>query len=236
MTTLFSSDFTQADGAPSGWSAAGANPLPQVVGNRLQSTSTSLTEMINPQAFGTTSDVQVDFDCKATLITGHGGVGVGLLSSTGNGGWYVLLSNSVHVYTYSGGVRQAARTNDDRSANGVDTQHVTWTYQASNNQVTVYLDGVQWSQTSLAGTTYGNYIYVYMEATDYPTYVEYLDNLVIKDVITGPPPSSSLDQEGFRWRNDDGSETTATWKAAQDTDLTALLSANVRLRTIVDGG
>jgi hypothetical protein len=33
--------------------------------------------------------------------------------------------------------------------------------------------------------------------------------------------SSTLDQEGFRFRNDDGSETTATWAAAQDTNLTA---------------
>lgn len=233
MTTLFSADFTQADGAPSGWSAAGANPLPQVVGNRLQSTSSALTEMINVQSFATTTDIQVDFDCKANLITGHGGVGVGLLASDGNNGWYVLLSNSVHVYYYSGGVRSSALTNDDRSSHS-DTLHCTWTYQASNNQVTVYLDGTQWSQAFHTGTTVGNFVYVYMEATDYPSYVEFLDNLVIKDVITGP--TTTLDQEGFRWRNDDGSETSATWKAAQDTDLTAPLSANVRLRALVNGG
>ena len=31
-------------------------------------------------------------------------------------------------------------------------------------------------------------------------------------------PTPVLTQEGFRWRNDDGSETTATWLAAQDTN------------------
>lgn len=33
----------------------------------------------------------------------------------------------------------------------------------------------------------------------------------------------TLDQTKFRWRNDDGSETTATWAAAQNTNITAPL-------------
>jgi len=45
---------------------------------------------------------------------------------------------------------------------------------------------------------------------------------------------AAVDQEGFRWRNDDGSETTATWAAAQDTDVTAPLAANIRLRALVN--
>lgn len=47
-------------------------------------------------------------------------------------------------------------------------------------------------------------------------------------------PSPTLDQEGFRFRNDDGSETTATWAASQDTNHTAPLSTNLRLRVLVD--
>lgn len=46
-------------------------------------------------------------------------------------------------------------------------------------------------------------------------------------------PVATFEQEGYRWRNDDGSETTATWAAAQDSDLTAALGTNVRLRTII---
>lgn len=42
-----------------------------------------------------------------------------------------------------------------------------------------------------------------------------------------------VDQEGYRFRNDDGSETTATWAASQDTDLTAVLGTR-RLRTILN--
>lgn len=47
-------------------------------------------------------------------------------------------------------------------------------------------------------------------------------------------PSPELDQEGARFRNDDGSETTATWAAAQDANITAPLSANLRLRALVN--
>lgn len=47
--------------------------------------------------------------------------------------------------------------------------------------------------------------------------------------------AATADQEGFRFRNDDGSETTATWAASQDTDKTAPLSTNLRLRCLVDG-
>jgi hypothetical protein len=46
--------------------------------------------------------------------------------------------------------------------------------------------------------------------------------------------AASLDQEGFRWRNDDGNETTATWNANQDTDISAGAGINKRLRVIVN--
>lgn len=43
-----------------------------------------------------------------------------------------------------------------------------------------------------------------------------------------------LEQEGYRWRNDDGSETTATWKAAQDTSMTAPTGVTVRGRFLLN--
>jgi hypothetical protein len=45
---------------------------------------------------------------------------------------------------------------------------------------------------------------------------------------------SSIEQEGFRFRNDDGSETTATAAGAQDANVTAPLSANLRLRALLN--
>lgn len=44
----------------------------------------------------------------------------------------------------------------------------------------------------------------------------------------------ALDQEGYRWRNDDGSETTATWKAAQDTAASIAPDETTRLRMLVN--
>lgn len=58
--------------------------------------------------------------------------------------------------------------------------------------------------------------------------------------ITGLPVGSFLltpvilKQSDFRWRNDDGSETTATWKAAQNTNSTIAVTTNVRLRMLID--
>lgn len=45
----------------------------------------------------------------------------------------------------------------------------------------------------------------------------------------------TLDQEGYRFRNDDGNEATATWKAAQDTNVTLAPGSVARLRFVVNG-
>lgn len=46
--------------------------------------------------------------------------------------------------------------------------------------------------------------------------------------------AATVDQEGYRWRNDNGSETTATWLAAQDTNITQPAETNTRLRTLLN--
>ena len=45
---------------------------------------------------------------------------------------------------------------------------------------------------------------------------------------------SALDLEGFRWRDDNGNETTATWLADQDATLTDNSTSNRRLRALID--
>lgn len=57
---------------------------------------------------------------------------------------------------------------------------------------------------------------------------------VIQGVTIVQGPTVTTEQTHFRARNDDGSETTATWYAAQDTNFTAPLSTNLRLRMQVD--
>ena len=48
--------------------------------------------------------------------------------------------------------------------------------------------------------------------------------------------TSTLEQEGFRFRADDGSQTGATWLANQDTDIARDKNLNTRLRMLVNAG
>lgn len=46
--------------------------------------------------------------------------------------------------------------------------------------------------------------------------------------------TATREQEGYRWRNDDGSEAAATWLASQDTDISRAASLNTRLRVLTN--
>lgn len=50
----------------------------------------------------------------------------------------------------------------------------------------------------------------------------------------GVDAASSIEQEGFRFRNDDGSESAATWKANQDVNITAAADTAMRLRMLLN--
>jgi hypothetical protein len=45
---------------------------------------------------------------------------------------------------------------------------------------------------------------------------------------------ATIEQEGFRFRNDDGSESAATWKASQDTNITLAAATAARIRMILN--
>lgn len=46
--------------------------------------------------------------------------------------------------------------------------------------------------------------------------------------------AATVEQEGFRWRADDGSESAASWLAAQDTNITRMADTPTRLRTLLN--
>jgi hypothetical protein len=54
----------------------------------------------------------------------------------------------------------------------------------------------------------------------------FLDFLVV--------PTAELEQEGFRWRNDDDDEVDATWRQDQDVDDEIAKETNIRLRTLLN--
>lgn len=69
--------------------------------------------------------------------------------------------------------------------------------------------------------------------TDSASYFQFEDiSLVAFSVQLAPDPA--YEQEGYRWRDDDGDEADATWLEAQDTDITALSEATTRLRVLID--
>ena len=48
-------------------------------------------------------------------------------------------------------------------------------------------------------------------------------------------PAATVEQEGFRFRNDDGDEDAATWRQSQDVADTAELDEQIRLRALLNG-
>lgn len=58
-------------------------------------------------------------------------------------------------------------------------------------------------------------------------------NQILPTIYATYTPTGSLEQEGYRFRNDDGSESSATWLAAQDTDVTQPTLASTRLRMLL---
>lgn len=57
---------------------------------------------------------------------------------------------------------------------------------------------------------------------------------VLDDFQADNVATIALQQEGYRWRADDGNETGATWLANQDTAIERAIDANTRLRVLVN--
>ena len=53
-------------------------------------------------------------------------------------------------------------------------------------------------------------------------------------LIALKPVTAVIEQEGFRFRNDDGSESAATWKASQDTNITLAADTAARIRMLLN--
>lgn len=61
----------------------------------------------------------------------------------------------------------------------------------------------------------------------------YMDNFAIGDAFIGET-QASLEQEGYRWRADDGSESAATWLASQDTIISRAKNTVTRVRLLLN--
>ena len=111
-------------------------------------------------------------------------------------------------------------------------------------------DAVVWPTTRTFSSTYGGSTDMWSSGYDYDDVMSadfgvmlraygifgsgigQIDVVQIKIYYT--PPAVTVEQEGFRWRNDDGTEITATWIEAQDTDAEIAKETNTRIRFLID--
>lgn len=95
-------------------------------------------------------------------------------------------------------------------------------------------------QNHVGGTSYGSFIgyrILTASAAQNPTWdctgQGTTNFVVLNAVFKAVSVSPTLTQSAYRWRNDDGSETTATAAAAQNTDITVATGVTKRLRVQV---
>lgn len=177
-----------------------------------------------------------------------GSSGSGAVTSTTSDGSDRARGISAFAYSGSGGIgntgaitNSAAKTislirSQDNSAvinamgdwNAVNDTAVTGTPSGSTLRQADFVSAratffvLDWPDQGTAGTTsYG--------ITDHTGTVA-MTGFAIE--VKGLPPT--LEQEGYRFRNDDGSETAATWLASQDTNVTRAADIPTRLRTLVN--
>jgi hypothetical protein len=111
---------------------------------------------------------------------------------------------------------------------GVSTHNhggsVTWT---STGPSAANLKVKSGTTVNLSDATHThNVTYTVSSASSFPVY---------RDVILGKFTKPTLNQSAFRWRNDDGSESTATWKAAENTAITNVSTSEIiRIRMEVE--
>jgi len=95
----------------------------------------------------------------------------------------------------------------------------------TNAYYTEFEYAIQATTDSIGTETY--YFRVTNDGSDkYSTYTRY-------PTVTMAMPPVFVKQTHSRWRNDDGSQAAATWKAAEDEVSTRAKSSNLRLRFVV---
>jgi hypothetical protein len=141
--------FTQSDGDASGWTYTSATH-PRVISNKLSTNNfTTYEGLYKPLGFTIPGDFEIVFDGNAPLITGSGGVHVGIMETSGGvptgDGYSCFISNAYHAHRWIDGV-QGYFMNFSRPGEGsagMRQDLVRLTYTASNNTFRLYANGVQ---------------------------------------------------------------------------------------------
>lgn len=160
-----------------------------------------------------------------------------LSSSQNNSGSMIAYSNvdQANLIGANGGQANASSTN-------VTAPSITTLYESS---VVLYFGGVLSvaTYTPPSGYTerldtnsasFADQVFSTPGATGTATAVATSAGVSLAALIEIRAAPATLNQEGFRWRNDNDSEADATWRQAQDTNDTADAEEVVRLRLLID--
>lgn len=136
------------------------------------------------------------------------------------------------VYTNTG--TPATLTASGQSASGSDWVMAAYTQSTSDGDPDELLSGANTAavaQHTEDTTVQGGIVYKAAASSISIGSANYCSAIGFTVKASG---GTTYEQEGYRWRNDDGSESAATWKASQDTSATISVSTNVRLRTLLN--
>lgn len=232
MATLATDDFNRANADPIGGNWVGHLFDFRIVSNR--ATPSDDGENSRARYTGTTPPNDQWAEAKiygsSDLYTGCG-VSIRISTSV-NSGYHVVASpgeggsggNNIYLGKYVSDVETEIWTRD--APGGTFTTGGTVRLEAQGTTLRVFVNGVQVGTDSTDASLASGQCGLYYSSTGT---VPEADDFALGDFAV-----ATLDQEGFRWRNDDGSESSATWKAAQDTDVTLASNASARLRVLVN--
>lgn len=160
-------------------------------------------------------------------VTSGNDVGVGVRHSAGGSNYYGYYGSSLDAFLFkmvTGTWTQLGSTGNGLSVNDVLHLEVVGTGLTAKKNGSVDTSVGTSGQATDSSLTSGS-----AGVTGFgDTTALRLDNWEGGNIVP------TYEQEGYRWRNDDGSETTATWAAAQDTNIRAPRQSRRRLRILIN--
>lgn len=173
--------------------------------------------------------------CTFVRLTNNGVAGDGPRAR----GYAFPILQSCAIFGYTNPVAAAGTGGWDAASKNNATQAASGLPGSSNQHSVTFNATTPFTQASATGTDLraiastslaGN---GFKDATNAPNDISGIARAASPTIGAWELITLSLEQRAFRFRNDDGSETTATWAAAQDTDISAERNATRRLRLLM---
>lgn len=185
----------------------------------------------NADTFNNDQESEITIGGAANLNTGGAAVGATARASG------TTSTTFDHYVVRTNGVNGAGNSFIGKRVNGTLTELLALTVgtivdgdrlkiRVEGINITAFLNGVQIGTTTDSSLTSGQAGLFTSSSTS--------AGATITDWTANNFSAAPIEQEGARFRNDDGSESAATWLAAQDANVTQPVSTNTRLRVLLN--